>query len=219
METNQSPMMRRFVIFSATLVWATLGLQLYLTTTQRLANGNTLIDGLVFYFSFFTILANILVALALTLPLLRARSRFTEFFSRPTVNTAITASIVMVGITYNLLLRHLWNPQGMQLVADELLHVVMPLLFLLYWWLTVPKGLLRWADVLRWTPFPLLYAAYALLRGALSGVYPYPFIDAGQLGYSRVFVNTAGLLFAFIVIALLLIAAGRLRNPAPASSA
>lgn len=214
METNRSPMLRRFVIFAATLGWATLGLQLYLTTTVRLANGKGVIDSLVFYFSFFTILTNILVALALTLPLLRARSRFAEFFSRPTVNTGIAASIVNVCLGYNLLLRHVWDPQGMQFVADELLHDVMPLLFLLYWWLAVPKGLLRWADVLRWTLYPLLYAVYALLRGALSGLYPYPFIDAGQLDYARVFLNATGLLLAFVVIALLLIAVGRVKDPA-----
>ena len=214
METNRSPMMRRFVTFSATLGWATLGLQLYLTTTVRLANGKGVIDSLVFYFSFYTILTNILVALALTLPLLRARSRFAEFFSRPTVNTGIAASIAAVLLGYNLLLRHVWDSQGMQLVADELLHVVMPLLFLLYWWLAVPKNLLRWADVLRWTLYPLLYAVYALIHGALSGVYPYPFIDAGQLGYARVFLNATGLLLAFVVVALLLIAVGRLKDPA-----
>ena len=214
METSRSPMMHRFVIFSATLGWATLGLQLYLTTAARLANGKGVIDSLIFYFSFYTILTNILVALALTLPLLRIRSRFTAFFSRPTVNTGIAASIAAVFIGYNLLLRHVWDPQGMQLVADELLHVGMPLLFLLYWWLAVPKSLLRWADVLRWTLYPVLYAVYALFHGALSGVYAYPFIDVGQLGYARVVLNAMGLLLAFNIIALLLIAVGRLQDPA-----
>jgi hypothetical protein len=41
------------------------------------------------------------------------------------------------------LLRHLWHPQGWQFIADELLHDVMPLLFLGYWWFCVPKGTLR----------------------------------------------------------------------------
>ena len=36
--------------------------------------------------------------------------------------------IAIVGITYSLLLRHMWNPQGTQKIADVLLHDVVPVL-------------------------------------------------------------------------------------------
>jgi len=36
--------------------------------------------------------------------------------------------MTMVGAGYTLLLRHLWNPQGAQKLADILLHDVVPVL-------------------------------------------------------------------------------------------
>lgn len=47
------------------------------------------------------------------------------------------------------------------------------------------------------------------------GRYPYPFLDVGPLGYSRVLVNAVGLLLGFTLIALMLVGAGALKeNPA-----
>jgi hypothetical protein len=100
------------------------------------------------------------------------------------------------------LLRHLWSPEGFQFVADELLHDVMPVLFLIYWWRYVPKGTLRFKHIGAWVIYPLVYFAYVLLRGHLLGQYQYPFIDVATLGYPQVFVNAGGILAGFVLTAL-----------------
>ena len=208
---------RRLAAAAAALGWFALIVQLPLTLNLALANGKSLIGGLVAYFSYFTILTNILVALTLTVPLVHPRSRAAEFFSLPSVGTGVATSIAVVGIAYSLLLRHIWDPQGMQLFADTLLHDVMPVAFLLYWWFAVPAGRLPWTEALIWTLYPLLYFVLVLLRGALSGQYPYPFIHAGEFGYHRVLLNATGILLSFLAIGLLLTAVGRWKQrPAPA---
>jgi hypothetical protein len=180
---------RRLAAAAGALGWFALIVQLPLTVNLALANGKSLIGGLVAYFSYFTILTNILVALPLTVPLVRPRSRAAESFSRPRVDTGVATSIAVVGIAYSLLLRHIWNPQGMQLVADTLLHDVMPVAFLPYWWFTVPAGRLPWTEAL---------------------------IHAGELGYQRVLLNATGILLGFLVIGLFLIAVGRWKkHPVP----
>jgi hypothetical protein len=76
---------------------------------------------------------------------------------------------------------------------------------------------LRYAQIAYWAIYPGLYFVYALLRGALSGFYAYPFIDVAALGYLRVLENALGILVGFIVIAAILIALARLgarRTPA-----
>lgn len=78
-------------------------------------------------------------------------------------------SIVLVSLAYNLLLRHLWQPEGFQFIADELLHDVMPVLFFIYWWRCVPKGNLHLKYIAGWVIYPLVYFAYVLLRGICSG--------------------------------------------------
>ena len=53
------------------------------------------------------------------------------------------------------------------------------------------------------------YLVYALVRGTVAGVYPYPFIDVGALGYGRTAINAAGVTLGFSFVAALLVAIGR----------
>lgn len=210
------PLLRAFAAIAALIGWGALILQLYLLLRLTVAEGRGLSGGIVAYLGFFTILTNILAALALSAPLVVPDSSLGRFFSRPGVNTAVAAAMALVGVAYSLLLRHTWNPQGWQLVADEALHDVMPVLFLIYWWFAVPKRAVRWTDIPRWCVYPVGYLLYVLVRGALIGRYPYPFIDVGGLGYGRVLVNAVGLLLGFTLVALILVGAGALKkDPAP----
>lgn len=200
---------RRFVAVAAVLAWTGLSIQLYLIFYSRWTLAASLLGGLMSFFSYFTVLSNTLVATVLTCELTSRESAARRWFLQPWVSSAIAVSIVLVSLAYNALLRHLWHPEGWQWLADELMHDVMPLLFLVYWLLCVPKGTLRLRHIGGWVIYPLVYFAYSLLRGHLLAVYPYPFIDVEKLGYPQVFVNAGGLLVGFVLIALLLIGADR----------
>jgi len=202
---------RRFVAVAAVLGWAGLGIQLYLIFYSRWTLEASLLGGLVSFFSYFTVLTNTLVATVLTCELTSRESATRRWFLQPWVSSGIAVSIAVVGLAYNVLLRHLWHPQGWQWLADELMHDVMPLLFLAYWWCCVPKGALRLRHIAAWAIYPVVYFAYSLWRGHLLAVYPYPFIDVEKLGYPQVFVNAGGVLVGFVVIALVLIGLDRWR--------
>lgn len=200
---------RSLIAGAAVLGWLGLTIQLYLILLSRWNAEASLLGGLVNFFSFFTVLSNTLAASVLTCALNLRISRGQQFLLRPWVGTAIAASMLLVGLAYSLLLRHLWHPQGWQWLADELLHDVMPLLFLLYWLGCVPKGSLRLGHMGLWTIYPLLYFAYLLLRGDLLGLYPYPFINVDKLGYPQVFINALGILLGFVLVSLVLLGVDR----------
>lgn len=204
--------LRRFATLAALMGWFALMAQFYLSVQLGMANGNGVLGGVVAYVSYFTILTNLLAAIALTAGALPARTLplWLTFFRRPGVVTTITASIIVVGSVYFLILHHIWEPQGLQLVADVLLHYVMPPLFLVYWWWGVPKQVLHPVAIPRWMVYPLGYALYALVLGAIRGRYPYPFIDVIALGYPRVLINSAVILAVFALLCLSLIWLGRL---------
>jgi len=191
----------------AAVAWFALVLQL-LVMVHQAAPGAT-VYAVVNYFSFFTILTNLLVALCTTFPLLAPRSTVGRFFLRPSIQSATAVYIAVVGITYSLLLRHLWNPQGMEKVADVLLHDVVPVLYVAFWVFLVPKFRLRWSDAVRWLGYPLVYMGYTLVRGYISHWYPYYFIDVDTIGLSRAIIHAAGLLLAFFGRGLLFIAIAR----------
>lgn len=204
---------RRAAICLAALAgWTGLSIQLLLVLFSRWESGASLMGGLVHFFSFFTVLTNTLVAVVLTYAAVERPSSGRRFFLQPWVTSGIAASIVVVGLAYSILLRHLWHPEGWQRLADELLHDVMPIVFLVYWWVCVEKASLRWRNVLPWLIYPALYFAYALLRGHLLGVYPYPFIDVDKLGYPHVFINAVGILLGFVLVSLVLVGVNRWRG-------
>ena len=183
-----------------------LALQLYLSLSFTNTTGLGFIAGLITYFSFFTILGNIFVATVFTAPWLALGNRLRGFLTSPNVQAGVAVYIVFVGLGYSLLLRHVWNPEGMQKIADAMLHDVMPVVYFLYWLVFVPKGQLRWRIAPRWLVLPAAYFAYALLRGALAGQYPYYFLDVTVYGYQRVFATALVFLIAVLVLGLLIIA-------------
>ena len=208
---NAPAMRRRFVAVAAILGWVGLSIQMYLIFHSRWTLGASLLGGLMSFFSYFTVLSNTLVATVLTCELTSRESAARRWFLQPWVSSGIAVSIVVVGLAYSLLLRHLWHPEGWQWLADELLHDVMPVLFLVYWFCCVPKGSLRLRHIALWVIYPLVYFGYALLRGHFLAVYPYPFIDVDKLGYPQVFINAGGILLGFVVIGLLVIGLDRWR--------
>ena len=196
----------------AILGWSGLAIQLELVLFARWMSGANVVGGLVSYYSFFTILTNTLAACVLTYAADARSSKGRTFFLQPWVSSGITVSIIVVGAAYSLLLRQLWQPEGWQWLANELLHDVMPVLFALYWWFYVPKGVLRVSHIGLWMLYPVLYFAYILLRGHLLGVYPYPFIDVEKLGYGQAFINAGGILAGFVAVALAVVAVDRYRG-------
>lgn len=203
---------RLLVLLAATLGWVALTLQLYLILQARWANEASLLGGLINFLSFFTVQSNILVACVLTCAVTRRASPLKAFFQRPGVSTAIAACITVVGVAYSLLLRDAWQPHGLQWLVSEVLHDVLPLVYLGYWWRCVPKGQLRLPQVLAWCVYPVVYFAYSMLRGHSIGVYQYPFINVDTLGMAQVLLNALAVLLGFVLVALLLVALDRWRG-------
>jgi len=200
--------MRLFVSIAAFLAWLALVLQLYLMLVQSPPDAMAIAATVVSYFSFFTILTNLLVAVVLTLSL-NPSSIGGRWALRPSVQAGTAIYIAIVGGVYSVLLRHLWNPQGAQKFADVLLHDVMPILYILYWLIFARKDKLRLKDTLLWLIYPAVYLAYLLVRGSIFGLYPYGFIDASQLGYGRALGNAALFVGVFLGAGLIGVALGR----------
>jgi len=129
------------VVVSA-LGWFAIILQYWLIASTR--SGPDLVAWTINYFSFFTTIGNILVALAMTLPWLAPRSRLAQWLLRPSVRTVIVAYIIVVGLVYHLMLRNLYNPQGWRLACVIILHYVIPPLFIIDWLAFVQKRHLSW---------------------------------------------------------------------------
>ncbi|WP_344866726.1 Pr6Pr family membrane protein [Amycolatopsis ultiminotia] len=150
--------------------------------------------------SYFTIDSNLLV-LVTTATLTRGRAPSSTLFRVLWLDAL--AGIVVTGVVYQVALAGRYELHGLDLLADFLLHRVSPVLCVLGWLIAGPR-ISNWRAA-RWSiVFPLLWLAFTLARGASGGGYPYPFIDAGALGYVRVALNCGfiAVFFVLLVVAI-----------------
>ena len=196
----------------AIIAWAGVLLQFWLSINLALANGKTVVDGIIVVFGYFTVLTNLFVALTATLPLIAGFSRLGRWFGKPIVLGSATTSILMVSVTYHFLLRNIWQPQGPQLFADIVLHYVVPIFAFAYWLVFPRRSKLGVLAPLAWCLYPIGYFVYVFVRGELLGFYPYYFIDVASIGYRQAMLNSFGLLVAFIALGAAVLAIATLRD-------
>jgi len=174
----------------ALVAWAGLAIQFSATFNANDAIAETLWILL----RYFTVWTNVLVAIVLT-----GAAFGIAPFGSPRMLGFITLSILLVGIVYVLLLRGLLELSGGAMLADIILHQIVPVLVPLFWLFLAPKGGLGKWDPWLWLIFPLVYLAYALARGAAEGRYAYPFMDAAKLGWSQTATNCLAIGVGFLL--------------------
>lgn len=153
--------------------------------------------GTIDYFSYFTMLSNTLVAATFTAAALFAETRWGRFLLSPPVAMATAVYISITGLVFYFLLSSLYVIHGWEARYDHLLHYVMPPAYVFFWLLYVPKGYLHLRNVTCIMVPPLIYGAWTLLHGALSGFYPYPFVNVSKIGYASVFAHIVEFVFVF----------------------
>lgn len=202
-----SYMRKSLAILCALLGWFAIIAQFVLIIQNRTT---AVPETVVRFFSYFTILTNLLVAGYFSIQLFSGFS--SGRLNKPGVLTALTVYITVVGLVYQFVLRPLWDPQGLQKIVDELLHSVVPLLVIIYWYYNEKMRTVQYKQIPQWFIYPLIYLCYILLRGSVSGFYPYPFIDAGAIGMQKVLFNASFLLLFFAGLSVLFIAVGKAIN-------
>lgn len=160
-----------------------------------------LLQQLWFLAGYFTILTNLLV----TAHLLASAQGWRISASRA---AGLVVAMVVVSVLYHTLLAALWQPQGLAWWADQGLHTAMPVATLAWWLAFAPKDVTA-RDLPAWLIYPALYAAYAVVRGRLTGFWAYPFLDMDQIGVVQFAVNSLAVMGLFVLVGMLLLAVAR----------
>lgn len=190
-------MKNKLSILFATIAWVAVLTQYDLMIENRVT---PILETTIRFFSFFTILTNLLVALYFTFSLLKKKNSNQSIINKPGTLTAVTVYITIVGLVYQVLLRHIWEPKGTQKVVDELLHSAIPIFVIIFWYLYEEKKSIAYQQILKWLIYPLIYLVFILIRGNFSNFYPYPFVNVTNLGLTAVLINSAGLMVFFFCI-------------------
>lgn len=187
--------------------WITIALQFILILQNRVVS---VFETIIRFFTFFTILTNILVAIVFTSIFVYSKNK-NSFFHKSNTQSAIAVYIFVVGFVYNIILRFLWKPEGLQRIVDEMLHSIIPIAYIMYWFLYAKKELISWNVIYKWLIYPLVYLSIILILGHFSNYYPYPFVDVTTLGFQNVIINCFVLCLFFVFISVVFVGVAKLK--------
>lgn len=156
-----------------------------------------LAERVVRFFAYFTVESNILVLVT------TARLARDPAYDGPrwrVVRIAAVSGIAVTGLVHWFLLRPLLHLHGADQVADKLLHLVVPILAVLGWLVFGPRPRIEWSGCLRAAVWPLAWLAVILVSGAVTGWYPYPFLDHREHSWGHVAVVCLGILVLFFAL-------------------
>lgn len=129
------------------------------------------------FFSFFTIESNILAVIMFLI------SAYFTLRGKVSHNLDIwrgasTLYMIITGIVYVLLLSGLEESLQTSIPwVNFVLHYAFPVAVLLDWFIDRPVFKITLKQGLLWLTFPIAYAVYSLIRGAITSWYPYPFLN------------------------------------------
>jgi len=158
-------------------------------------------ERLVRLFSYFTIQSNLLVA-AVAIAVAIDPARDGTWWRVLRLDALL--GIATTGLVFAVALAPLLQLTGLNAVVSDCFHVVSPCMALLGWLLFGPRPRIGWQTVALSLIWPAAWVGYTFLHGALTGWYPYPFLNAAQIGYPAALGNTARVLAGASVFVLLL---------------
>jgi hypothetical protein len=147
------------------------------------------------YFSFFTILGNLLVTVMAAGYVIGR-----PWAQAPAARAATTLYIVVVAIIFQLLLAATVKPAGIDWWGNMLAHQLVPTLWVIGWLAFGRHGGICATTPLLWLIYPALYGAWTLIHGALTDWYPYPFLSIKTEGGQQVAINMALMALFFLIL-------------------
>ena len=162
------------------------------------------------FFSYFTNISNLLAGCVLLLAAVTARESSSRVVE--TLRVIAVVNMALVGIVFTLLLRD--TDLGALLPwVNFVHHYLLPCVVVLDWIVVPPTIRLGRRELLSCLVLPLAYVIYILVRGKVTGWYPYPFLNPAQVGgASHVAAYVLGITLAFITVGWLLILVGNRRR-------
>lgn len=147
--------------------------------------------------SYFTIQSNVLVAV-MAFTLVRDVDRDGPLWR--VVRGATLVGITVTGLVHAVLLRPLQDLQGWTAFADNIQHVAVPLLAVIGWVLAGPRPRLDPRSARLGLLWPVIWLVYTFVVAAFTGFYPYPFLDADEVGVLGVVAACAGITLLFVLL-------------------
>lgn len=170
-------------------------LQFVVAIPEYLDQEYSLIGALLKYFSYFTILTNIVIVL-IYLGALAKGQRWLAPFRSPINRSTAAGAILLVMVFFHFFIAPTLTNSGPLFLSDTILHYATPVLYLVWFALFNRSGTLKWSDLPKMLIFPAVYLIWIMGRGAITGEHPYAVLETETHGYAKVALGILGNIIA-----------------------
>jgi hypothetical protein len=152
------------------------------------------------HFSYFTVLSNMLAAIIFTMLAMNPK-RTSSLFRVLRLDAVIM--MIVTGIIYNVLL-NTGEHEGWDFWSNGIQHIWGPLLVFIVFVICGPRGWISSRTIFASLILPILWLVYSLIRGSVTGAYPYDFLDVNANGMASVLAFVAQIVVFAIILGYLL---------------
>lgn len=155
---------------------------------------------------FFTFLSNVFCWVLMVIELLKTIRRSPSSDAWVRLNFVASFCIMLTGLIYNVLLGRPSTSAYWHNYQSLILHVFVPITFIVYFFLFQPRGKVRRKDVLLCIVPPYLYMAEIMVRHFViqDDWYPYFFLNVHEIGAKAVAEWVAAISVVFLLLGFLL---------------
>jgi hypothetical protein len=152
------------------------------------------------YFSYFTNESNMAGVAVLLLGVWIGLRRARDPRWLVTARMLTTTYVIVSGIVFGLIVSQAgdYNYRIVVPWSSQILHFWIPTYSILEWILAPGRSRLPWKSLFLVSPYPLVWGAFTMIRGAVIGWYPYFFLDPGQVSGPVEFSFYSGAVLAII---------------------
>lgn len=151
-------------------------------------------------FSYFTIQSNIMVVIWITLALLLGHKEERSILLHPIIHGAICLYITVTFLIFAIFLSGGWQPTGIEAVSNLLMHYIIPFIFIGEWIISETTTPYKYKYLIFYTFYPFGYLFYTVIRGYITGFYPYYFFDLNSISVVDLIINVILLIILFTIL-------------------
>jgi hypothetical protein len=152
------------------------------------------------HFSYFTVLSNLLAAVIFTMLAINPK-RTSALFKVLRLDAIVM--MIVTGLIFNLLLNS-GAHEGWDFWSNGIAHIFGPILVFIVFVIAGPRRWISSSTIFAALILPILWLAYALIRGSVIGAYPYDFLDVNANGMASVLAFVAQIIVFAIILGYLL---------------
>lgn len=190
------------------LCWTAMAVRMWLNWLLVI-DGGTPIEVYGNAFSYYTTQTNLIVAVWVTIAVVYHKNDEKPFILSPSIHGAITGYISITFIIFALLLSAYYQPTGIEAFTNISMHYIIPIMFIIDWFISECDVQYQYSWLIYWLIYPFIYLAYSVIRGYITGFYPYYFIDLNHITVYDLILFTIALTIFYLLITSIYITLNR----------